>query len=119
MRPPTVAVTVSLYVPAGVPPELFREGLEPPQEHSNTSNGRRKKQGRRDRLGLTVLGIATHHIRAKAHSQGERTKPDRPNLAAVCGVVVTLTFRVEASVALTNAVAGTEQFAPLGAPLQL
>ena len=40
-------------------------------------------------------------------------------LAAERGVVVTLTLNVAGTVALTDSLAGTEQFAPFGAPVQL
>ena len=40
-------------------------------------------------------------------------------LAAVRGVVVTLTLNVSGAVALTDSLAGTEQLAPFGAPVQL
>ena len=109
---------MSVYVAAGVPLELFGEVLEPPQQHSSTSDGTRKRQSRRDLFGPTLPGSKTYPIKAKAHSQGELAKPDGCN-PAVGGVVVTLTLNVEASVALTNAVSGTEQSAPLGAPPQL
>jgi hypothetical protein len=53
---------------------------------------------------------------AQAHPNLER---DGVSEAEVCAVVVTLTVTVEATVALTLTLAGTEQVAPVGAPVQL
>lgn len=51
-------------------------------------------------------------MRANVQSQDERRKSPRQSAAAVRGVVVTLTWKSVAVVALTASIAGTVQVAP-------
>jgi hypothetical protein len=81
---------------------------------TNTSGSSRNERC----LLRAVVGRITKPNIAIAHHPGEIFPPERA-AASVRDVVVTLTVNVEAEVALTFTVAGGEQLAPWGAPVQL
>ena len=115
-----VAVTVRVYVPAGVPPEPDDPDDPLPHERSSANpaivpiSRSKNRFGRRD-IGNTNIPMPRI---ADAHSQREddlgKSTPDMFG-----AVVVTITERVDALVALTVTVPGTEQAAFAGAPVQL
>jgi hypothetical protein len=93
------------------PPELL-----PPQEHmkSNTSGSSRNPR----RPLRAALGRITKTNMAIAHHPGGIRSAGRA-AASVREVVVTVTVSVDTEVALTFTVAGGEQLAPWGAPVQV
>jgi hypothetical protein len=78
-----------------------------------------KGSSRNPRLPFRVaVGRIRKPSMAIAHHPGEISPPERA-AARVRDVVVTVTVKVDAEVALTLTVAGGEQLAPRGAPVQL
>ena len=118
---PTLAVSVRVYVPAGVPLELPLP-LLPPQEQRNTSSndGSTYKYRRARRFALPVLpGSTTHPIKANAHNQGEVPKSLCRTAPIVRAVVVTPTLKSVTEVALIGTLRGTAHVTPVGKPVQL
>ena len=119
-----VAFTFRVYVPAGVPFGLgcgLPELPPPPQEHkkSNSVNSVSGRYRRSDRLGMRLPGWTTIPSSAKIHSAATGAKAGRRSAPTVRDVVVTLRLKVAGTVELNGSLAGTEQFAPVGEPVQL
>jgi hypothetical protein len=85
----------------------------------SSNNGSHNRRHRGDRLVRAFPGSITPPIKASAHNQGSWRKSRCRSAAVVLEVVVTLTLKSAAVVALTASVAGTTQVAPVGAPVQL
>jgi hypothetical protein len=110
---PAAAVTVSVYCPAGVPLEV----LPPPHEQiaSSSNKDRPFRHREADRLDCKP-GDSSHPNTTMAQSHGAWLI-DRP--ALVRDVVVTVTASGDGDVASKVMLPGTEQMAPLGAPVQV
>jgi hypothetical protein len=105
-------------VPFGFVCEL--DELPPPQEKRNSSN----KNGnvRPTRIAerfLTGPGKKIIPKIAAAQNHGERWERLGARVAVVLDVVLTATLKVEAEVALRLMLEGTEQSAPMGAPVHV
>jgi len=101
---------------------LFPPPPPPPHEHSSTIGiirSRKEERRRTGRRGMRIVGRMTQPIINIAHSPSERVKSGTRSAAIIVDVVVTLTAKFEGIVALRFALAGTEQLAPCGAPVQL
>ena len=108
-------------MPAGVPLGLVvLVGLLPPQEHTHKSkaNGRqRRKRALICRPFGLICIIAKHNTEVtQDHLKGQ---DEGVRAARVRDVVLTLIVKVNAVVALTVSLDGTEQVAPVGAPEQV
>ena len=118
-------MTVSWYVPAGVPfgfvCELDELPPPPPQEQTNSSNrnGRVRPARNMDRFLLAGPGKKISPKMATAQNHGECWERLGARTAVVLDVVLTATLKVEAVVALTLTLEGTEQSAPMGAPVHV
>lgn len=124
-KAPTVAVTVSVYVPAGVPGEPWEE-LEPPQEvHITPATMSTPRHASRSRKVLPFRAArqsAKRLARVKRQTTPVPSRPmgvfmTRPTIN-VPAVVVTLTVKETACVPSSVTEDGeTEQAASKGAPL--
>jgi hypothetical protein len=117
-----VAVTVSVYVPAGVPvepPPLPPLPLPPPpQEVMNRSSKIGIPPSRRKlRFLLVAAGRTTNPSSAVA--QNQPNDECGASEALVLAIVLALTANVVTVVALTFSLAGTVQVASFGAPVQV
>jgi hypothetical protein len=72
-----------------------------------------------DRLLALTEGRTKSDMVAIAQSQVERDNPGDRSIPRLRDVVVTLTVKVAGTLAFTFSVAGTEQVAPFGKPVQL
>lgn len=117
-----VAVTVRVNVPGGVPLEPDDPDDPPPHESSSAIAAiaiiifvpRSMHRLGRPAIGNTNIPIPRI---ADAHDQcGENVR--KSALAMLGAVVLTITAKVDALVALTVTVLGTEQTAFVGAPVQ-
>jgi hypothetical protein len=119
---PAEAVMLRLYWPAEVPfgfdwVPVCVLSEPPPQEPTNISNERGRMLSHRGiRFFRHPLGTASNPNTVIAQNHGARTGCAA---ALVREVVVTVTFRGAAAAALRLTLAGTEQFAPVGAPVQV
>ena len=68
---------------------------------------------------MRLPGWTTIPSSAKIHSAATGAKAGRRSAPTVRGVVITLTLKVAGTVELNGSLTGTEQFAPIGAPVQL
>lgn len=131
---PEVAVTVKVYVPAGVPfglgcdPPVLPPPMvpPPPQEmvNSNRANGVSFNQRRPSRLDRLLRGQSTRPSAATDQfaidqAQGVGLDPGGRTSEMVRDVVLIVRSKSVATVALTATVAGSLQVAPRGAPVQL
>ena len=115
-----VAVTVRLYVPAGVPFGLvFGPDELPPQEEISISDATMvpRYSPLADRF-LHAAGTSASPSRIPAHTPSKRIVLEFMD-AVVRDVVATETLKVDAVVPLTVTEEGTEHVAPCGAPAQI
>ena len=96
----------------------FCELVPPPQEHTNVSNaiGSRRLL---DRSFFLQPAIGKRTIAGKIVAQSQRTDGMGLSNPMVRDVVVTETLNGVVELPVTFTLDGTEQLAPLGAPLQL
>ena len=105
--------------PVGPPPTV------PPPPHEARNNvrvrGASQRYRRSDRLEAPIPGTNTipNIVMANVQDQGIVDDAGGRSSAIVRDVVLTLTVKVVADVALNVWVAGTEHFVPVGAPVQL
>ena len=84
---------------------------------SNSVNSVSGRYRRSKRVGMRLPGWTTSN--AKIHKPAIGAKAGRRSAPTVRDVVGTLKLKVAGTVELKGSLAGTEQFAPVGEPVQL